>query len=100
MSNLEITNSPDLFSEVLPKSSVVRSRLSLMPLIQAIRQWYERYDRRQRLVYLLSYDDHLLDDMGYTRADLKMVSKLPLSTDAHQILKELSDQRRRHYWSV
>ena len=97
MSNFEVTNHSLPFNG--SSTGSVRAGVSrlLKSVYRAIRQRLEAYDRRQRLIYLLSYDDHILDDMGYTRADLEMISKLPLGTDAHQVLRELSEQRKVSY---
>lgn len=71
----------------------VSSRLRSLPFIQALKDWYAGYCRRQVLVGLLRYDDHILEDMGHTRQELIAISKLPLSTDAHKVLRELKALR-------
>lgn len=100
MSNLEITCSEADFDQASSSSVRLRIKRLLKKGLCRFAAWRESYDRRQRLINLLSYDDHMLDDMGYTRADLEQVAKLPLHTDAHQILRQLSEQRRKNYWSV
>ncbi len=87
------TNSISLF-EFKSFQEASRSILSRVSFIQVLKNWHEAYSRRQRLLYLLNYDDHILDDMGYTRQDLHSIAKLPLSTDAHQELKRLAEQRK------
>ena len=67
----------------------VSPRLRSLPFIQALKNWYAGYCRRQALIDLLRYDDHILEDMGHTRQELLAISKLPLSTDAHEVLREL-----------
>ncbi|BBB24867.1 hypothetical protein [Amphritea japonica] len=71
----------------------VNARLRSLPFIQALKDWYAGYCRRQVLVGLLRYDDHILEDMGHTRQELLAISKLPLSADAHEVLKQLKDLR-------
>jgi uncharacterized protein YjiS (DUF1127 family) len=94
MSNYDITTCSTSIPEIKSIKKAVQTSLSLAPVVQAIKCWYQAYSRRQLLVQLLRYDDHMLDDMGYARADLQAIAKLPLSTDAHQVLKELGQQRK------
>ncbi|MBN0988491.1 hypothetical protein [Amphritea pacifica] len=62
-------------------------------LIQAFRDWYDAYRRRQVLLDLLRYDDHMLDDMGHNREDILAIANLPLSADAHEVLRQLKELR-------
>ena len=94
MTHLDITGASPSFDKAAVKSALIKFQRPFRSFIKAIKRWHECYDRRQRLLYLLSYDDHILDDMGYTRADLQMISRLPITVDAHQLLKDLSSQRR------
>ena len=51
--------------------------------------------RRRAFNRLLSLDDHLLDDMGVSRAEVIMASYLPLSVNAAEELRRMSVERRR-----
>lgn len=52
-----------------------------------------RYRRQLRL--LLDYDHVMLDDMGYTRAELEMAIDLPMDQEAAQALLYWKNERRR-----
>lgn len=45
-------------------------------------RWMEQQRRRAALRNLLSYDDNLLEDMGYRRAEIERALRLPPETDA------------------
>lgn len=66
-----------------------------LDLIPAIKTWKQAWSRRRKLTRLLKYDDHMLDDMGYSRAELLGVVHLPLKTDAHKVLREWRELRRK-----
>ncbi|MFC3286174.1 hypothetical protein [Litchfieldella rifensis] len=78
---------PDFYMPAMPP----------LGLITAIenwsRAWIRAWRRRRRLLRLLDYDDHMLDDMGHTRQDLLWAAHLPLKEDAHRILRQLREQR-------
>jgi uncharacterized protein YjiS (DUF1127 family) len=94
MSNQDLSSNLPTIIEFKSIRQGVRSMLSRLSLFQALKNWQQAYSRRLRLLNLLNYDDHMLDDMGYTRQDLYTIAKLPLSTDAHQVLKCLKEQRK------
>ena len=50
--------------------------------------------RRRAFNRLLDLDDHLLDDMGVTRAEVHMASRLPVWTNAADELRRVSLERR------
>lgn len=69
-----------------------------MPPFGLIRWVGHRVDAwrfRRKLLRLLDYSDHMLDDMGHTRAELMMASKLPLKENARQALLDWKAVRRR-----
>ena len=51
--------------------------------------------RRRAFNKMLNLDDHLLDDIGVSRAEVIMASYLPLSVNAAQELRRISLERRR-----
>ncbi len=63
--------------------------------IRAVRQRLDAWAFRRKMKRLLDYDDHILDDMGHTRAELMMAIKLPLKENARKVLRQWRDQRRR-----
>ena len=63
-------------------------------LLSAIKDWLNAWRRRRALIGLLKYDDHMLDDMGYTRAELLMVSRLPIKENAYEVLQQWREARR------
>jgi len=63
--------------------------------IRWVRQRVDAWLFRRKLKHLLDYDDHMLDDMGHTRAELMMAIDLPLSADARKALLEWKAERRR-----
>lgn len=68
-----------------------------MPPLGLIRWLYRRLDAwrfRRKLIRLLTYDDHMLDDMGHTRAELMMAIQLPLNANAREALRVWKAERR------
>ncbi len=63
-------------------------------LIEAIGNWLHAWQRRRKLISLLKYDDHVLDDMGYSRAELLMAARLPIKVDGYHVLKMWQEKRR------
>ncbi len=51
--------------------------------------------RRKQFNTLLGLDDHMLDDIGVTRAEVEAASSLPLSVNAAIELRRLSLSRRK-----
>ena len=55
---------------------------------------YRAWQYRNKLISLTRYDDATLEDIGYTRAELKMAIAMPLSQDPRPVLKQWRAQRR------
>ena len=53
--------------------------------------------RRRHFKRLLDLDDHMLKDVGVTRGEVEIASKLPLSVDAATELRRMSVERRRSF---
>ena len=51
--------------------------------------------RRRKLQRLQDLDDHILDDIGVTRAEVEFATRLPFTHDAATELRRLSNERRR-----
>ena len=90
----------------LEKSSTADQRRDAMPhfylpampplgWIRWLQQRWEARAYRRKLRRLLDYDDHMLDDMGHSRAELTMAIKLPLQADARKALRRWRAERRR-----
>lgn len=62
-------------------------------LIERVR----RLRRRRGFKRLLDLEDHMLEDIGVTRAEVQMATGLPLSTDAATELRRVSLERRRRF---
>jgi uncharacterized protein YjiS (DUF1127 family) len=58
-----------------------------LDLFAAIGRWIGRWRRRRSLRRLLDLDDHLLQDLGYTRTELIRAVRLPLAQVANQPMK-------------
>ncbi len=57
----------------------------------------KRIRRRRHFNRLLDLDDHMLKDVGVTRGEIEIASKLPLSMDAATELRRMSMERRRRF---
>ncbi|MGR3511350.1 MAG: DUF1127 domain-containing protein [Paracoccaceae bacterium] len=55
------------------------------------------FRRRRHFNRLLDLDDHMLKDIGVTRGEVEIASKLPLSTDAATELRRMSLERKRRF---
>jgi uncharacterized protein YjiS (DUF1127 family) len=55
---------------------------------------YQAWQYRRQLTHLLRYDDSMLQDIGNTRAELRMAIQMPLSQDPRPLLKQWRAQRR------
>nr|WP_297459960.1 hypothetical protein [uncultured Halomonas sp.] len=68
-------------------------------LINAVENWVHAWVRRrqfrQRFLYLLDYDDHILEDMGHCRDEIEWALRLPLREDAGRALLCRRAWRRR-----
>ena len=79
------------------KSALPDFYMPAMPplgLINAIENWFKAWGRRRRLLRLLDYDDHMLEDIGYTRDDLLWAAQQPLKVDARLILQQQRERQR------
>lgn len=65
-----------------------------LTLIKTAGQRYRAWQYRNKLVNLLRQDDAMLEDIGYTRAELKMAIAMPLSQDPRPKLKQWRALRR------
>ncbi len=63
--------------------------------LSGIARTFRHATRRRRLSRLRDLDDHMLDDIGVTRAEIEIATKLPFSRDPAEELRRLSLQRRR-----
>ncbi len=65
-------------------------------LINTLENWFKAWSRRRKLLRLLDYDDHILEDMGYTRRDLLWAAQQPLKVDARLVLQQQREKQRAH----
>lgn len=65
-----------------------------LTLLKIAGQRYRAWQYRNKLVSLLRHDDATLEDIGYTRAELKMAIAMPLSQDPRPVLKQWRALRR------
>ncbi|OBS09440.1 DUF1127 domain-containing protein [Acidihalobacter prosperus] len=65
-----------------------------MALHRRIALWLDIRRQRRMLEQLLTYDDHLLDDLGYHRQDLLDALALPWHADALARLAHWREARR------
>ncbi len=49
--------------------------------------------RRRKFIALLNYDDHMIDDMGLSRATIEAASRLPLKVNAALIARVWAKQK-------
>jgi uncharacterized protein YjiS (DUF1127 family) len=63
--------------------------------LSLLRRLWLNFTARRALVQLQSFDDHLLADLGVTRADVDWAAGLPLTVNAAAALEERSSQWRR-----
>ena len=55
--------------------------------------WRRRRESNRLVARLLTYDDHELDDLGYTRQELLAAIDLPLKVDAQRLLGKWRERR-------
>ncbi|SDM26113.1 hypothetical protein SAMN05661010_03783 [Modicisalibacter muralis] len=77
---------PDFYMPAMPPLKLINA------LENWVRSWVRRRQFRQRFLYLLDYDDHILADMGHCREEIEWALQLPLREDA---IKALSCRRER-----
>jgi uncharacterized protein YjiS (DUF1127 family) len=75
----------------LSRAQAAEATGSLSLLWRFIRNWRAR----RAVVGLDRLDEHLLDDLGITRADVRWASGLPLTVNAALELEERATRRRR-----
>ena len=63
-------------------------------LVESAGRLYKAWQYRRKLAGLLRYDDHILEDMGHSRAELLMAINLPLKQDPRPYLKAWKALRR------
>jgi uncharacterized protein YjiS (DUF1127 family) len=51
--------------------------------------------RRRKFKRLQDLDDHILDDIGVTRHEVEIATRLPFTHDAATELRRMSNERRR-----
>ena len=71
--------------------------LSLTNPMPALRKAIRHWRRRRQFRRLLDLDDHMLDDLGVTRAEVIDASYWPLSVNAAVELHRISLERRRNF---
>ena len=64
-------------------------------LADALAERIARIARRRKFKTLYDLDDHMLEDIGVTRAEVDYAARLPLSVDAATELRRVSLARRR-----
>lgn len=65
-------------------------------MLQSVATLFRSRVRRRKFSRLADLDDHILDDIGVTRREVEIATRLPFSHDAAEELRRLSLERRRH----
>lgn len=60
--------------------------------------WRRRREFKRLATQLLTYDDHKLDDIGYSRQDLLAAIDLPLKVDAQRLVTFWRERRLRQQY--
>lgn len=76
---------------ILTQSLSRDSTFAFPKLRRMLRSWFMRRDLRT----LERYDDYMLNDIGLTRGDLRMLRSLPLDTDLPHEMDRLRETRAR-----
>lgn len=71
---------PDFYMPAMPPLGLINT------VENWVRAWVRRRQFRQRFLYLLDFDDHILEDMGHCRDEIEWALHLPLREDAGQAL--------------
>ncbi|GGX38718.1 hypothetical protein [Saccharospirillum salsuginis] len=98
MSELNLKLELDRSAAELPCDATPELNMPVMPPLGWIRWLRQRLDAwafQRKIKRLLDYDDHMLEDMGHTRAELMMAIELPLKADARKALLGWKAERRR-----
>lgn len=65
-----------------------------LAMLKTLGQRYRAWQYRNKLINLLRQDDGMLEDIGYTRAELRMAIAMPLSQDPRPVLRQWRALRR------
>ena len=82
-------------SFIARQESVAPSLLS--SLADSVSRFYRAWQARRKLVHMTDLDDHILDDIGVKRGDIRAVLDLPYSYDPGLELQRIA-QRNRTNW--
>jgi uncharacterized protein YjiS (DUF1127 family) len=76
---LQTTLSPGRAATRPPRrgGSNIRHNTALQQLIVLLRRWRERIQARRQLAGLCDLDDHILQDIGLTRSELRCEARTP-----------------------
>jgi hypothetical protein len=66
-----------------------------LPVVGFFKNVYRNWRARGRVAGLAEFDDHMLRDIGVTRAEIEWAARLPLAVNAALALEEHSFRRRR-----
>ena len=72
------------------QAATARSRL-----LRSVGDVGRAFLRRRRLHRLRDLDDHILEDIGVTRAEVEIATRLPFTHNAARELRRLAEDRRR-----
>ena len=76
-----------------------RLALGATTLARAVAAYARNALRRRRIKRLVDLDDHLLDDIGVTRHEVEIATRLPFTHDPTVELRRLAEERRRRQMS-
>jgi uncharacterized protein YjiS (DUF1127 family) len=65
------------------------------PALSLAKRLLRNWKARRRVVSLEDYDDHILNDIGVTRVDIRWAAGLPLTMNAALALEERAFRRRK-----
>ena len=76
---LQTTLSPGRTATRQPRrgSTSIRHNIALQQLIGLLRHWRKRIRTRRQLARLYGLDDHILQDIGLTRSELRCEAETP-----------------------
>lgn len=81
---------PDVYMPAMPPLALITALEHwVWRRVVRTRLWMRAWARRRRLQRLQDYDDHLLEDMGYTRQELAWALSLPMRVNARRALRRL-----------
>jgi len=85
-------------------ASFIASQTGLAPagllsaLLRDVHTAFRSWNARRRLKTLIEYDDHMLADIGITRADVRWALGLPFCYDPGIELQRRAFRNRAHGW--